>query len=193
MTNMTFGSAPGGDGRSALVGYLVGKNKKGSDGLSARDQMAVNDRKYAQEMEKMAFGHVYSEKAADAAAGRTSADKEADWRRSSETSKVDARRQAAADRRKHKQAKDMTSHTEAEKRTSAAEASQHKKDQMTHGLNIINAGSENKRLTSMNATSGQATFGGPTRAARKGPNTSAKSTQFSGVGEPPATPLDHLG
>lgn len=176
MTNMKFGDAPGQGGRNALLGALatagiLGKGKKGGDGMSARDRAALMDREHAQRIETMAFSHTFGEKAAGSA----------------------SRRQSAADRRKHKQGKEMVTHSETEKRTTASEAAQHKKDLSSHHADLINQ-ADTSKIAGVNFSSGQATF----REKPKGtshPN--QVGNQFSGVGSDtsnqPATPLDHLG
>ena len=173
---MKFGDAPGQGGRNALLGALatagILKGKKGGDGLSARDRAALMDREHAQRIETMAFGHTFGETAAGAA----------------------AKRQASADRRKHKQGKEMVTHTETEKRATSTSAAQDKRDTSSHHFDLINQ-ADTSKIAGMNVSSGQATFREPPkRTAPKGTShPQQKSTQFSGVGEPPATPLDHLG
>lgn len=169
MTNMTFGDAPRNDGRSALVGYLLGKNKsggKGGDGMSARDKASLMDRQHAQDIEKMAFGHTFGEKSAGSA----------------------SRRQSAADRRKHKQGKDMVTHTETEKRTTSTSAAQDKRDTSTHHFDLLGQ-ADGAKFGSMNLSSGSATFRTPPSGD---PHPQKQGQQFSGTGDSSSTPPVNL-
>ena len=168
MNNMNFNSAPGKSGRNALMGALatvgiLGKGKK--DGLSARDQAAIMDRKHAQDIEKMAFGHTFGEKSASAAGSR----------------------QTRADNRKHKNAKDMVTHSETEKRGTVSHTENEKRGSMSHASDLLHSADQN-RFSSVNLSSGSASF----RAAPSNPNKqdNPKSTQFNT--ETPPVNLDNL-